>query len=204
MKQLINPETITVIGRRLVHLENNLTNLDHGECRHLIGMRLPDITLLTTDGMQINLAKEDGITVIFCYPMTSRPGVQMPTGWDDIPGARGCTPQCCSYRDRYKDLEELGASVYGISTQKTEYQEEMANRLRLPFLIISDSKFKFCVTLRIPTFYVDGMKLMKRVTLIARDRTVIAVNYPILSSEKDSSWVVSFLSKLKIKKQQQM
>ena len=184
--------------------EKNLTNLDDRGCRHLIGMNLPEITLPTTDGMQINLAKEDGATVIFCYPMTSKPGIQMPKGWDDIPGARGCTPQCCSYRDRYKDLAELKVNVYGMSTQNTEYQKEMANRLCLPFLIISDSKFEFCETLRIPTFNVDGMKLMKRVTLIARDRTVIAVNYPILSSENDPSWVISALSKLKLKKQQQI
>ena len=151
--------------------------IDDGACDHLIGMKLPDIELTATDGSLVNLSSQSRKTVIYCYPMTGRPGVPLPDGWDDIPGARGCTPQSCSFRDHHGELSALGADVFGLSTQNTDYQQEMAERLHLPFLVLSDASFAFCEALRLPTFDVDGMRLIKRVTMIADKGEIIA--YPL-------------------------
>ena len=121
--------------------------IDDGACDHLIGMKLPDIELMATDGSLVNLSSQSGKTVIYCYPMTGKPGVPLPDGWDNIPGARGCTPQSCSFRDHHGELSALGADVYGLSTQNTDYQQEMAERLHLPFLVLSDASFAFCEAL---------------------------------------------------------
>ena len=104
--------------------------IDDGACNHLIGMKLPDINLIATDGSVVNLSKQavQRKTVVYCYPMTGKPGVPLPEGWDEIPGARGCTPQSCSFRDHHSELSELGADVFGLSAQDTEYQREMAEK----------------------------------------------------------------------------
>ena len=107
-----------------------------------------------------------GRTVIYCYPRTGRPGEPLPDGWDAIPGARGCTPQSCAFRDHHRELADLGAEVYGLSTQTTDYQREMAERLHLPFEVLSDARFALTDALRLPTFEVDGMRLIKRLTLV--------------------------------------
>lgn len=167
---------------------------DDGACDHLIGSRLPDIALPTTNGDFVNLSRQKKITVVYCYPMTGRPGVPLPDGWDDIPGARGCTPQSCSFRDHYSELSALGADVFGMSTQDTNYQKEMVERLHLPFPVISDSKREFCEALGMPVFDVDGNRLMKRVTIIAREGNVAAVHYPVFPSNSDPEWVISYLS----------
>lgn len=167
---------------------------DDGACDHLIGSRLPDIALPTTNGDFVNLSRQKKITVVYCYPMTGRPGVPLPDGWDDIPGARGCTPQSCSFRDHYSELSALGADVFGMSTQDTNYQKEMVERLHLPFPVISDSKREFCEALGMPVFDVDGKRLMKRVTIIAREGNVVAVHYPVFPSNSDPEWVISYLS----------
>ena len=168
--------------------------IDDGACDHLIGMKLPDIELMATDGSLVNLSSQSRKTVIYCYPMTGKPGVPLPDGWDDIPGARGCTPQSCSFRDHHGELSALGADVYGLSTQNTDYQQEMAERLHLPFLVLSDANFKFCEALRLPTFDVDGMRLIKRVTMIADKGEIISIHYPVFPSDTDADWVINHLS----------
>ena len=168
--------------------------IDDGACDHLIGMELPDIELTATDGSLVNLSAQSRKTVIYCYPMTGRPGVPLPEGWDEIPGARGCTPQSCSFRDHHAELSALGADVYGLSTQSNAYQKEMAERLHLPFLVLSDANFKFCEAMRLPTFEVSGMRLLKRVTMIAENNSVVSVHYPIFPSDSDAAWVIEQLS----------
>jgi len=132
--------------------------------------------------------------VIYCYPMTGKPGIPLPEGWDDIPGARGCTPQSCAFRDHHAELSALGADVFGLSTQNTDYQKEMAERLHLPFLVLSDADFVFCQAMRLPTFEVNGMRLLKRVTMIADKGTIMRVHYPVFPSNSDAAWVISQLS----------
>ena len=168
--------------------------IDDGACDHLIGMKLPDIDLLATDGSVVNLSAQKRKTVVYCYPMTGKPGIPLPEGWDEIPGARGCTPQSCSFRDHHSELSALGADVFGLSVQDTEYQREMVERLHLPFLVLSDANFKFCELMRLPTFEVSGMRLLKRVTMIAENNSVVGVHYPIFPSYSDAKWVIDQLS----------
>ena len=141
--------------------------MEDGElCEHLKGARLPDVALPATNGLLVNLSKLNGTTVVYCYPMTSQPGVLPPIGWDEIPGARGCTLQSCSFKDHFIELSKLKTKVYGMSTQDTSSQKEMTERLQLPFSIISDNKFEYCDTLNFPTFIADGKRFMKRITII--------------------------------------
>lgn len=175
-------------------LPDNLPRpVDDGACEHLIGLRLPDIDLIATDGSLVNLSAQSRKTVIYCYPMTGKPGVPLPDGWDEIPGARGCTPQSCSFRDHHAELSALGADVFGLSTQSTEYQQEMVERLHLPFLVLSDANFEFCEAMRLPTFDVSGMRLVKRVTMIADKSQVVSVHYPVFPSDSDAPWVINQL-----------
>jgi len=166
---------------------------DDGLTNHLKGMRLPNISLDATNGKTINLGDIKGKLVIYCYPMTGQPNVALPDGWDQIPGARGCTPQSCSFRDHYQELQALGADVVGLSVQSTEYQKEMADRLHLPFPVVSDANYQFQKALNMPTFVAAGMKLLKRVTLIANNGLIEAVHYPIFPSDADPAWVLDYL-----------
>ena len=111
---------------------------DDGACNHLPGMRLPSLLLMSTTGQAVNLAKISGRTVVYCYPRTGTPDKDPPQGWNEIPGARGCTPQSCAFRDHYQELQALGAGVFGLSTQDTDYQKEAVERLHLPFPLLSD------------------------------------------------------------------
>ena len=167
--------------------------IDDGATNHLSGMTLPNISLKSTRGDLINLGSIRGKLVIYCYPMTGQPDVPLPEGWDQIPGARGCTPQSCSFRDHYQELKVLGAEVIGLSVQTTEYQKEMADRLHLPFPVVSDSNYEFQKAMTMPTFVVAGMTLLKRVTLIANDSVIEAVHYPIFPSDSDAAWVIDYL-----------
>ena len=166
---------------------------DDGSTDHLKGMKLPNVSLNATTGVAINLSQIKDKLVIYCYPMTGQPNVPLPEGWDEIPGARGCTPQSCSYRNHYQELKLLGAEVVGLSVQSTGYQKEMADRLHLPFPIISDEDFAFQKALNIPTFSVAGITLLKRVTLIANDGVIEAVHFPIFPSDSDPAWVMEYL-----------
>jgi peroxiredoxin len=170
---------------------------DDGACNHLLGMPLPNVALLATDGSMVNLSQLPGRLVIYCYPMTGQPNVPLPEGWDQIPGARGCTPQSCAFRDHYQELQALNANVFGLSVQSTEYQREMATRLHLPFQVLSDEQYQFQKALNLPTFVAAGMTLLKRVTLISNDGRIEAVHYPIFPSDSDPAWVLDYLKSKK-------
>jgi len=167
---------------------------DDGAARHLAGMKLPDRALPATDGKSVNLAKLKGRTVVYAYPRTGVPGVDAPPGWDDIPGARGCTPQSCGFRDHFGELKRLGvAQVYGLSTQDTAYQREAATRLHLPFAILSDEKLELGRSLRLPTFTTSGMTLLKRMALVIDDGTIAKVFYPVFPPDKNAEDVIAWL-----------
>ena len=142
--------------------------VDDGACAHLPGRRVPPVPLLSTAGRLVDLASLPGRVVkkVYCYPRTGRPDQDPPLGWNEIPGARGCTPQSCAFRDHHRELQALGAQVFGLSTQDTEYQREAGERLHLPFELLSDVDLAFVRALRLPTFEVAGMTLIKRLTLI--------------------------------------
>lgn len=160
----------------------------------LSGVALPAIPLPSTGGGTINLGSlTSPRTVIYCYPRTSEPGKPAPTGWDVIPGARGCTPQACTFRDHHKELSDLGVEVFGLSTQTTTYQAEMAERLHLPFPVLSDERFGFTDALGLPTFEADGMRLLKRLTMIVRGTRIEAVLYPVPQPEQNAEAVVAWL-----------
>jgi peroxiredoxin len=145
----------------------------------------------------VNLSQLAGRLVIYCYPMTGQPNVPLPEGWDQIPGARGCTPQSCAFRDHYQELQALNANVFGLSVQSTDYQREMATRLHLPFQVLSDEQYQFQQALNLPTFVAAGMTLLKRVTLISNDGRIEAVHYPIFPSDSDPAWVLDYLKSKK-------
>jgi peroxiredoxin len=166
---------------------------DDGATNHLKGMKLPKVLLPATNGTTINPGLIQGRLVIYCYPMTGQPNVPLPDGWDHIPGARGCTPQSCSFRDHYEELQAAGAQVIGLSTQRTDYQKEMADRLHLPFPVVSDNQLAFQKALNLPTFVAANMTLLKRVTLIANNGVIEAVHYPIFPSDSDPAWVIDYL-----------
>lgn len=168
---------------------------DDGSTDHLKGLRLPNVSLKATNGTTINFGDIFSRLVIYCYPMTGQPNVALPDGWDQIPGARGCTPQSCSFRDHYQELQALGAEVVGLSVQTTEYQKEMVDRLHLPFPVVSDSDYQFQKALNMPTFIAAGMTLLKRVTLIANHGVIEAVHYPIFPSDSDPGWVIDYLKR---------
>jgi peroxiredoxin len=143
--------------------------VDDGACDHLPGMSVPAIALPSTAGRSVLLAQTGRPrTVVYAYPRTGVPGEPLPDGWDLIPGARGCTPQSCSFRDHHQGLLDLGAEVFGLSSQTTRYQQEMAARLHLPFEVLSDADLRFAKALRLPTFEAGGTTLIKRLTLILR------------------------------------
>jgi len=167
---------------------------DDGAARHLAGMRLPDISLTATDGRQVNLSKLPGRTVVYVYPRTGRPGQALPTGWNDIPGARGCTPQSCGFRDHFAELKRLGVGdLHGLSTQDAAYQREAVERLHLPFTILSDEGLKLTRAMRLPTFQVDGMTLIKRMAWVLDDGVVTKAFYPVFPPDKSAEEVLGWL-----------
>lgn len=166
---------------------------DDGASSHLLGKSLPDVILLSTSGKQVNLSHIRDLAVLFCYPMIGQPGVELPNGWDLIPGARGCTPQSCSFRDRYRDLQKLNVQVYGISTQKSSTQLEAVERLHLPYELLSDADFQLTTLLQLPTFEVEHQRFIKRLTLIVRDSEIVKVFYPIFPPERNVIDVIKWL-----------
>ncbi len=181
--------------RNLLVLPDNLpVPQDDGGARHLVGLRLPDITLPATDGLAVCLAKLAGRTIVYVYPRTGIPGVPLIEGWDAIPGARGCTPQSCGFRDHFAELKGLGvAQLFGLSTQSTDYQREVVERLHLPFAILSDADFKLTRAIRLPTFDVAGMTLIKRMAWIIDDGVIAKAFYPVFPPDKNAEEVISWL-----------
>jgi peroxiredoxin len=167
---------------------------DDGGARHLPSMRLPDVALAATSGPAVSLSRLKGRTVVYIYPRTGVPGVDPPAGWDQIPGARGCTPQSCGFRDHYAELKALGvAQVFGLSTQDTGYQREAAERLHLPFAVLSDADLKFTRALGLPTFSTAGMTLLKRMALVVEDGVIVKAFYPVFPPDKNAAEVIAWL-----------
>lgn len=176
-------------------LPDNLpTPQDDGAARHLTGMKVPDVALQATDGTKVSLAWMPGRAVVYLYPRTGEPGKNPPDGWDAIPGARGCTPQSCAFRDHFAELTVLGVThLYGLSTQDTVYQREAAERLHLPFPLLSDAELTLAHALDLPTFEIAGMTLLKRMALVIDDGVIRKVFYPVFPPDKNAQEVIAWL-----------
>ena len=176
-------------------LPNNIpAPQDDGAAQHLAGARLPAVALAATDGSQVSLFALPGRTVVYVYPRTGVPGQPLPDGWDAVPGARGCTPQSCSFRDHFAELKRLGVDrVFGLSTQDTDYQREAAERLQLPFPVLSDHQLKLATELKPPTIIVTGMTLLKRMALVIDDGVIVKVFYPVFPPDKNAEEVIAWL-----------
>ena len=170
--------------------------VDDGATRHLVGARMASVPLKASNGETVDLSALRGSTVVYAYPRTGRPGVPNPDGWDMIPGARGCTPQSCSFRDHFAELKNLGVDhLFGLSTQDTEYQREAAERLHLPFALLSDAHLKLTRAMRLPTFETSGMTLLKRFTLVIKDGIVEHVFYPVFPPDRSASDVAAWFAR---------
>jgi len=168
---------------------------DDGAAKHLFGMKIPPIALQATDGSTVTLSSLQGRTVLFAYPRTGEPGkIGLVDDWDMIPGARGCTPQTCAFRDLFKDLKDAGAQhVFGISTQDTAYQRAMVERLHVPFQILSDSDLTLTRALKLPSMDVAGLTLIKRLALIIDGGIVTHVFYPVFPPDRNAGDVLAWL-----------
>jgi peroxiredoxin len=172
--------------------------LDDGGARHLTGLKLPALALPATDGSPVDLSELRGRTVVYIYPRTGVPGQALPDGWDAIPGARGCTPQSCSFRDHFAELKALGvAHLYGLSTQDTAYQREAVERLNLPFPVLSDAALTLARAINLPTFAAAGMTLLKRMALVIEDGVIAKVFYPVFPPDRNAEEVISWLRSLR-------
>ena len=167
--------------------------VDDGACAHLTGMRVPSIALPSTNGRDVVLAALPGWTVVYTYPRTGEDFLAPPPGWNEIPGARGCTPQTCGFRDHYQELNALGAAVFGLSTQTSSYQREMVERLHVPFEVLSDADLAMTRALRLPTFTFREMTLLKRITLFTRDGVIEHVIYPVFPPDRSAEEAVRWL-----------
>lgn len=183
------------MATNLAALPNNLpVPIDDGACQHLLGWHLPNLALTATNQQLINPSAFKNWLVIYCYPMTGQPNVALPDGWDEIPGARGCTPQSCGFRDNFEKLAELNIQVFGLSTQSTEYQQEAVSRLHLPYPLLSDENLMFTRSLALPTFRVANMELNKRVTLITYNGVIQHYFYPVFPPDKNVDDVIDWLT----------
>jgi peroxiredoxin len=170
--------------------------IDDGAADHLAGMALPPLALPSTSGREVDLAAAaEGTLVLYLYPRTGRPGEALPEGWDDIPGARGCTPQACAFRDHFAELRAVGADVLGLSAQPLADQVEFSQRVGLPYPILSDSDLELARALELPTFEVAGMRLYRRLTLIARDGRIAKAFYPVFPPDRNAADVVAWLER---------
>jgi peroxiredoxin len=171
--------------------------VDDGACDHLkAGTTLPGVKLSSTRGGSVDVQEaSSGKAVFFFYPMTGKPGVSLPEGWNDIPGARGCTPESCSYRDLYKEFKVLGYEIFGISTQSAEDQKEFSDRVGIPYAILSDSRLELTHALNLPTFSVKEIAspLIKRLTIVASKGKIDRVFYPVFPPDKNADEVVQYL-----------
>lgn len=172
--------------------------VDDGGAGHLLGLELPPIVLKSTDGTEVCLARLQGRTVVYLYPKTGRPGLPLPPDWDTIPGARGCTPQACAFRDHHRELIAAGADrVFGLSTQDSEYQREAVARLHLPFVLLSDANLELTTALRLPAMLLvtpeSAETLTKRQTLIIDHAKIVHVMYPVFPPDENPARVLAWL-----------
>jgi peroxiredoxin len=183
------------------NLPNDLPRpVDDGAADHLVGTRVPAITLAATDGRLLDVASLGaGRVVLYLYPMTGRPGVELPAGWDEIPGARGCTPESSGFRDHFSELKAAGAvEVYGLSSQDSAYQREAVERLQLPFAMLSDPNLELAAALGLPTFDVEGSALYKRITLIVAGGLIEHVFYPIFPPNDHAEQVLDWFRRNRV------
>jgi peroxiredoxin len=166
---------------------------DDGGADHLPGALVPSVSLISTTGEMVDLSSLPGRTVVYCYPMMGRPDTELPQGWDEIPGARGCTPQSCAFRDHHAELRDLGSRVFGLSAQSTEDQREAVERLHLPYELLSDEDLVFAEALSLPTFEAEGMVLLKRLTMVIDDGRIEQVFYPVFPPDKNAEEVIRWL-----------
>jgi peroxiredoxin len=168
---------------------------DDGAADHVPGMQAPHVELLSTAGESVRIdGLGEGRTVIYVYPLTGRPGTELPEGWDAIPGARGCTPESCGFRDHHQELLDAGARrVFGLSSQDADYQREAVERLELPFAMLADPARSLADALRLPTFEAGGQRLYKRLTLIIRDGAVEHAFYPVFPPDAHAEGVLAWL-----------
>jgi peroxiredoxin len=184
-----------VVAKDLTSLPEGLpVPVDDGACDHLVGTSVSAIALPSTAGRSVVLAETGRPrAVVYAYPRTGVPGEPSPDGWDMIPGARGCTPQSCSFRDHHEELLDLGAEVFGLSTQTTAFQQEMVARLHLPFEVLSDADLRLAEALRLPTFEVAGMTLIRRLTLILLRGRIEHVFYPVFPPDQSAAQTIAWL-----------
>jgi peroxiredoxin len=168
---------------------------DDGACSHLPGSNMPSVSLPATSGNVVDVASLSGLTILFCYPRTGAPGESIGDDWNSIPGARGCTPQACSFRDQLAELHDHGVkNVFGVSTQDTPYQAEAKARLHLTYELLSDERLVFVKALRLPTFEWDGKTLIKRLAIAIEDAKIIHVWYPVFPPDSNAKEVVKWLA----------
>lgn len=171
---------------------------DDGACNHLEGMRFPSMSLIATSGNKIDIGSIHGLVVVYFYPLIGRPDSPPMLGWNEIPGARGCTPQSCAFRDLYAEFKELGVFVFGASSQSHLEQVEALERLHLPFELVSDSSFELSSALNLPTFKYNSSVLIKRLTLIMKDGIIEKVFYPVFPPNENAANVIAWLKENKV------
>jgi peroxiredoxin len=173
--------------------------VDDGAADHLPGRRVPGVALPSTDGGTVTLASLPGLTVVFAYPRTGRPGEEPlsgEAGWNAIPGARGCTPQACAIRDLHAEFAARDARVLGLSTQSTADQREAVERLHLPYPLLSDERLELASALGLPTFEVEGVGLLARLTLVVRDGVVAGALYPVFPPDRAAASALTWLERV--------
>ncbi len=168
--------------------------VDDGACDHLLGSTLPSVSLTSTAGKAVDLSAYAGTLVIYFYPMLGRPDSPPLIGWNDIPGARGCTPQTCAFRDLHAELKQLGVEVFGVSAQHLEDQQEAHARLHLPFALLNDGQLALAKALKLPTFEYRGTRLIKRLTIIATGGLIRKVFYPVFPPNNNAGEVIAWLT----------
>lgn len=172
--------------------ENLPVPIDDNACNHLLGLPLPDLTLKATNGTSIALRTLTGKLVIYLYPMTGPSEIPLPKGWDEIPGARGCTPQACSFKNHYAKLQQMGITVFGMSTQTPDFQTLEKERIHLPFDLLSDEGLAFANALQLPLHHIDHLILHKRVTLLFDKGKIIKYFYPVFPPDKNIDDVIDW------------
>lgn len=186
-----------ITNENLSNLPEDLPRpLDDGASNHLQGLTVPAILLKSTCGQEVCLTEisQSQRTVIYCYPMTGKPGNKLPDNWEQIPGARGCTPQSCSFRDHYNELLSLNVCIWGLSTQTTNDQQEAVTRLHLPFSLLSDSELLLTHALHLPTFEIGGVTFIKRLTIVIWQGKIIKVFYPVFPPDQNAQEVITWLT----------
>lgn len=167
---------------------------DDGACNHLTGKDFPSLEIPSTAGNVVDISSLSGVTILFCYPRTAAPDETVPDSWNEIPGARGCTPQACSFRDASKEFLELGVShIFGASTQDTPYQQEVKQRVGLPYQLLSDESLALQKALNLPTFEWQGKKLIKRLSMVIEDGKILKVFYPVFPPSESANEVLKWM-----------